>query len=319
MAAERPDGFEEELVVRLGARARAVAGSPPLAALREAGRRRARSRLVARSVAGAAVLALGVGALAGWGGGTSGAVRGSAQVVGGGSLSPSPGTGTRPPAPGTSPGSVTSSSAADTAGPLLVCPTGPASLRLPTWEQVASATTSSRPPSGPPSGLPSGPPSGPPPVSSTTPPHPPSAVTGTSGGPDGRDPVTVAADIRRLGAEKYPDHYFGVCEGLLDDRVYVMRVPGSDLDAVVLGAVSHSGVTITFVDVPGSRRHYLALARRITVEDGGYWAERGVSIAGVTVSEDGAGVLVHTPQYATAKADVLARYGPEVIEVRPRG
>ncbi|MER7772631.1 hypothetical protein [Kitasatospora sp. NPDC096140] len=315
MAAEHPDGFEEELVVRLGARAGSVAGSPPLPQLREAGRRRARSRLVVRSVAGAAVFALGVGALAQWGGSTTGAVRGSAQVVGGGSLSPSPGTGSRPPVPQASPGSP-SSSAPDTGGPLLLCQGGPASLRLPTWDQVtASGTTSSRPPSSGPSGLPSGPP----PVSSTTtPPYVPSAGASTSGGPDALDldPIRVAADIRRVGADKYPDHWFGVCE-TLDRQVYVMRVPGSDLDAVVSAAVSHHGVTINFVDVPGSRRHYLALARRITVDDGGYWAARGVTVSGVTISEDGTGVLVHTPQFAAVRADVMARYGSEVIEVRP--
>ncbi|MFE6053441.1 hypothetical protein ACFQ6N_22025 [Kitasatospora sp. NPDC056446] len=301
------DRFEEELVVRLGTRARAVGGSPPLAELRRAGRRRARSRLVLRSVAGAAVFALGVGALAQWGGNGTGAVRGSAQVVGGGSLSPSPGTGSRPPVPHVSPGR-SSSSAADTAGPLLVCPSGPASLRLPTWEEaVASATTSSLPPSGPPPGLP------------TTPPAVPSTGASTSGGPDDPDPVRVAADIRRLGAEKYPDHYFGVCDDLMTHQVYVMRAPGSDLDPVLLDTVRHPGVRIGFVDVPGSRKHYQALVRRITVEDGGYWAARGVTIPEVRISEDGAGVVVYTEQAAAVKADVLARYGSEVIEVRPTG
>ncbi|MER7673527.1 hypothetical protein ABTY61_34405 [Kitasatospora sp. NPDC096128] len=57
------DEFEEELAVRLGTRAAGVAGSPPLAELREAGRRRARRRGVTRAVTAVAVLAVGAGVL----------------------------------------------------------------------------------------------------------------------------------------------------------------------------------------------------------------------------------------------------------------
>ncbi|MGW2372714.1 hypothetical protein [Kitasatospora sp. NPDC001683] len=69
MSAE--DEFEEELSVRLGVRAAGIGGSPPLAELREAGRRRARRQRVLRAVTAVAVLAVGAGVLTQLGGGGS--------------------------------------------------------------------------------------------------------------------------------------------------------------------------------------------------------------------------------------------------------
>ncbi|MER5348722.1 hypothetical protein ABT093_00055 [Kitasatospora sp. NPDC002551] len=299
------DAFERELVVRLGARAEAVGGSPPLALLREAGRRRTRQRFAAQSVAGVAVLALGLGVVTQLGGG------GGAGAVGPAGLSPTgvrssdlggvpvPSAGTGRPFSGPPLGSP-SSSGPDHLGPLSGCAQGPASLRLVRWTEMNTPTPSDWTP--------------PPARSPITSPEPSSS---TSGGQVNRHVVEVQWDVRQFVAASYPDQYFGTCIDLLTAELWVLRVPGSDLDQKVLEAVPHFGVTIHFTDVASSRRHFVELAARIKETDRDFWAARGVTVQEVRVSEDGTGVSVSTDQADAARADMLARYGAEVIEVRP--
>ncbi|MFB7475499.1 hypothetical protein [Kitasatospora sp. NPDC056184] len=302
------DAFERELVVRLGARAEAVGGSPPLALLREAGRRRTRQRFAAQSAAGVAVLALGLGVVTQLGGGGGAGAAGPAGPAGlsptrvrssdlGGVPVPSAGAGRLSSGlPTASP----SSSGPDLLGPLSGCPEGPASLRLLRWAEMNSPTPSDWTP--------------PPPRSPITSPEPSSS---TSGGQVNRHVGEVQFDVRQLVATEYPDQYFGTCVDLLTAELWVLRVPGGDLDRKVLDTVPHFGVTIRFTDVPSPRRHFVELAARIKETDRDYWAARGVTVQDVRISEDGTGVSVSTGQADAARADVLARYGAEVIEVRP--
>ncbi|GAA1415540.1 hypothetical protein GCM10009639_69650 [Kitasatospora putterlickiae] len=127
----------------------------------------------------------------------------------------------------------------------------------------------------------------------------------------------MQADIRRLGATAHPDQYFGTCGDLLTGEVWVLRVPGGGFDQAVLDGVPHFGVTLHFQDVAAPREHFVELATRITETDRDYWAAKGVTIREVRVAEDGTGVSVSTDQADAARADILARYGAEVIEVRP--
>ncbi|WP_405005917.1 hypothetical protein OHV13_18595 [Kitasatospora purpeofusca] len=267
--------FEDELVVRLGARAQGVGGSPPLAELRAAGRRRARRGTALRVAAGAAVLAVGVGALTQLGTG------------GGGGLPGPSGDG--------------ESESASVNSLYEVCPFGPGSLRLYTWEQQHSLAPT-------------------PPRTNTYPPELVSPRPGMTSSMEqaNRNTRAVADAIRRFGAQRYPDHWFGACADQVTRTVYVMRAPGSDLDTVLPQSVPHAGVGIEFVKVVGSRRFFETLVARIEVEDAAYWAQRGVTISGVRISEDGAGVVVETEQATAARADIVARYGDLVIEVRPR-
>ncbi|MFJ3790329.1 hypothetical protein [Kitasatospora sp. NPDC090091] len=131
MAVDDTDGFEEELVVRLGEQAEAVSGAAaPLAELRRAGERRARRTVAVRVAAGAAVLAVGVGGLSQLGGGGgAGAGLAPAGVASSG------------------PGSTDPFGSED--GPVLACTQGPTSLRTPGWVGPSSG------PSGGPSGAPS--------------------------------------------------------------------------------------------------------------------------------------------------------------------
>ncbi|MFE6870009.1 hypothetical protein ACFVFS_26070 [Kitasatospora sp. NPDC057692] len=299
------DAFERELVVRLGARAEAVGGSPPLALLREAGRRRTRQRFAAQSVAGVAVLALGLAVVTQLGGG------GGAGAVGPAGLNPTgvrssdlggvpvPSAGTGRPFPGL-PELSPSSSGPDYLGPLASCAEGPASLRLLRWDEMHSATPSNWTP--------------PPPRSPAMSPEPSSS---TSGGQVNRHVGEVQFDVRRFVAMQYPEQYLGTCIDLLTAELWVLRVPGGDLDQKVLDTVRHFGVTIHFTDVPSSRRHFVELAARIKDTDRDYWAARGVTVQEVRISEDGTGVSVSTDQADAARADIVARYGAEVIEVRP--
>ncbi|MFD4910334.1 hypothetical protein [Kitasatospora purpeofusca] len=266
--------FEDELVVRLGARAQEVGGSPPLAELRAAGRRRVRRGSALRVAAGAVVLAVGVGALT--------------QLGTGGGGGP------------TVPSGAGESESASVNSLYEVCPFGPGSLRLYTWEQQHSlAPTPSR--------------------TNTYPPELVSPRPGTSASQEqaNRETRAVADAIRRFGAQRYPDQWFGACTDQVTRTVYVMRTPGSDLDTVLPQSVPHPGVVVEFVEAVGSRRFFEALAVRIEVEDAAFWAQRGVKISGVRISEDGAGVVVETEQATTARADIVARYGDLVIEVRP--
>ncbi|MFD8323976.1 hypothetical protein [Kitasatospora purpeofusca] len=302
------DRFEDELVVRLGARAGHVDGGPPLSELRRAGRRRARRRLVVRSATAAAVLALGIGTVAQFGGPAdgTGAVGpvGRLPTAGGttkpatGVVSPFPSRPSWPPTSGSP-----SSSGPDYLGGLSICPEGPASLRLVRWADMTATPSNWSPP----------------PPRSTPPTRSPDPSSSTSGGRPNRHAVDVQSEIRTVAAANYPDQYFGTCVDLLTNELWVQRVPGGDLDQQVLAAVPHLGVTVRFADVPASRRHYLELMTRIWETDRDYWAARGVTVREVRLAEDGAGVSVVTEQAEVARAEIVARYGAEVIEVRPVG
>ncbi|MFJ8433674.1 hypothetical protein ACIQ9P_20475 [Kitasatospora sp. NPDC094019] len=296
------DRFEQELVVRLGARAGGVGGvggGPPLAELRRAGRRRARRRLVVRAGTAAAVLALGTGMVAQFGGRAD-----SAGAVGPAGTVPTARTGL--PVPSVSPwipGRPTtvspSASESPALGLLLTCPEGPASLRLIRWAEMMTPTPSDWSPPPPRS------------VPSTGSPGPSSSTD--------RHAVEVQSEVRAFVAANYPDQYFGTCVDLLTNELWVLRVPGGDLDLRVPEAVPHPGVTLRFADMSASRRHYLELMTRIKETDRDYWGARGVTVRDVRLSEDGTGVSVVTDQAAAAGAEMLARYGAEVIEVRPVG
>ncbi|MEV0193930.1 hypothetical protein AB0I39_36105 [Kitasatospora purpeofusca] len=309
------DRFERELAVRLGARAGRVDGGPPLSELRRAGRRRARRRLVVRSGTAAAVLALGTGMVAQFGGPADGA--GAVGPVGllptgGGTTEPAAGVvspfPSRPLPPSSRPSwpptfGPPSSSGPDYLGMLSNCPEGPASLRLVRWADMTPTPSNWSPP--------------PPRTTPATGSPEPSSSTG--GGRTDRHVVDVQSDIRAVAAANYPDQYFGTCVDLLTNELWVQRVPGGDLDQRVQAAVPHPGVTIRFADVPASRRHYVELTTRIKETDRDYWAARGVTVREVRIAEDGAGVSVVTDQADAARAEIVARYGAEVIEVRPVG
>ncbi|MER7756834.1 hypothetical protein [Kitasatospora sp. NPDC097643] len=343
MAAEGQDGFEEELVVRLGARAGAVDARPPLAGLREAGRRRARRLTVVRGVAAAAALALGVGALTqlGGGGGTAEAAHPVGIPTGGpGATSPSSG-----PWGGGGVGRL-----------VLSCTNGPTALRTPgfhpptarpTWTGTPSWLASGLPSSGfPPSGLPSsgGPSSGLPSsggpftgVPSGLPSSgvPSSGMTFTGGtlprtGPTSfsgspsplseaqlrhQEVVREANSVAAAG-DHFPDVYFGTCFDSATATVYLIRLPGTGLDAAATQALGdRPSVRLQFVDAVGSRTELQALADRIRA-DSGSWQAKGVEIRFVSVANDGAGVVVDCPQWESAGAEIKARYGPKVVEVR---
>ncbi|WP_395294628.1 hypothetical protein ACF9IK_14530 [Kitasatospora hibisci] len=378
MAVEETDGFEEELVVRLGEQAEAVSGAAaPLAELRRAGERRARRTVALRVAAGAAVLAVGVGGLTQLGGGGGG----GAGLAPAGAASSGPGA-TDPFGP--------------EEGPVLACTQGPTSLRTPGWGGPSGAPSSGAPSSGVPSsgvpssgvpssgvpstgvpfpGVPSSGPGGSPssgvpsagPSSSGGPftggpstgaaatwtglpvPTHPTASTGPTGGPStggatggpaGGTPSSglpspsapvgggglmdtpagrAAQDIRTLGAQHYPDQYFGVCvdAGAGAGTVYVLRVPGGGFDQAVRDSVRNALVTVAFRDAAGSRRQAREVLQRITA-DAEYWRARGQQLLG-TLAGDGAGVLVYVTDAAKARDEVVARYGPLVVEVRQLG
>ncbi|MFJ4673705.1 hypothetical protein [Kitasatospora purpeofusca] len=309
------DRFERELVVRLGARAGRVDGGPPLSELRRAGRRRARRRLVVRSGAAAAVLALGTGTVAQFGGpaDSAKAVEPAGLLpIGGGTTEPATGVVSSFPSralPSSSrPSWLPTSGSPSSSGPDYLgapsnCPEGPASLRLVRWADMTSTPSTWSPP----------------PPRTTPPTRSPDPSSSTSGGRSNRHVVDVQSDIRRVAAANYPDQYFGTCVDLLTNELWVLRVPGGDLDQQVPAAVPHLGVTVHFADVPASRRHYLELMTRIKETDRDYWAARGVTVREVRLAEDGAGVSVVTDQADAARAEIEARYGAEVVEVRPVG
>ncbi|MFJ6619320.1 hypothetical protein ACIQOW_17280 [Kitasatospora sp. NPDC091335] len=119
-----------------------------------------------------------------------------------------------------------------------------------------------------------------------------------------------------MAMTNYPDHYSGVCVSARTNTVYVMRVPGSDLDAnVTRMATGWPLLKVTFADVQASENQLRALVDRIKA-DTTEWQAKGVAINGLTIAPNGAGVVVETPQWQTAEADIKARYGPLVAEVR---
>jgi hypothetical protein len=313
MAAERPDGFEEELVVRLGARAGSVGGSAPLAALREAGRRRGRRRTALRGTAAVLVLAAGVAVLSQLGGGGHGPEL-------------------RPPAGEAGPGP--GLSAWNEAGPVLGC-AGPTSLRTPGLHQHPTSPPSAPPTGRPSSGFPTaGSPSSGFPTSvlpsTGSPTAGPSSSGPSSSGPSSSgSPSPLSADqlsrldlarageaVDKVASAGYRDHYFGSCRDSATDTLYVMRVPGSGLDAAAAAAVAAwPSVKLRFSDAVASRDELQALASRIQ-GDRAYWESEGVEVRFVSVGGDGAGVVVDTPQWESAEARIKARYGPLVAEVR---
>ncbi|MGW3044700.1 hypothetical protein ACWC9T_32740 [Kitasatospora sp. NPDC001159] len=297
MSAE--DGFEEELVVRLGARAAEVGGSPPLAELREAGRRRARRQGVVRGVTAVAALAVGAGVLTQLGGGGSGV--GSAVGAAGTGL-PS--------------ASATRGWGRDDVSPLFACTEGPTSLRTPGVHFHPSLPSSGVSSSGvPSSGAPS---SG---VSSSGAPASGPASSGSPSAPSSAqlqrlDLERTAEAVGRMATTSYRDHYFGLCFEDDTSTVHVMRVPGSNLDTAVARMMAdRPALKVRFVDAVASLDDQKALAARID-GDRAYWRSKGVEIQFVAVANDGAGLVVDTPQWASAGAEVKARYGPLVVEVR---
>ncbi|MFH9350592.1 hypothetical protein [Kitasatospora sp. NPDC017646] len=297
------DGFEEELSVRLGARAAGIGGSPPLAELREAGRRRARRQGAVRAVTAVAVLAVGAGALTQLGGGGSpGSATGPAalRTV----VAPSAGAGT----PG--------SRGADADGlvkTVLGCQSGPTSLRTPGGGGATGAPySSSRVPSsgGPSTGL--------------TPPA--GSAPRTTGAPSSLSPeqssqaelARAGEAVEKLAREHYADDYFATCRDASTRTLYVMRVHGTGLDAAVTHLVAEwPGVKLEFRDAAAGYPRQLALAEQIRSEAGDWAATYGVHIRSVQIANDGAGLIVGTPQAESARKELLAQYGGLVVEVRP--
>ncbi|MFH8379407.1 hypothetical protein ACH4E7_00455 [Kitasatospora sp. NPDC018058] len=114
----------------------------------------------------------------------------------------------------------------------------------------------------------------------------------------------------------FREHYFGTCRDAGTNTLYVMRVPGSDLDVAATRAVAdRPWVKLQFVDAAGSRDQLMAFAARIRA-DTGEWRSKGVEIEAVTLAVDGTGVVVDTPQWASAGAEIKAKYGSLVAEVR---
>ncbi|MFI9362665.1 hypothetical protein ACIG5E_16675 [Kitasatospora sp. NPDC053057] len=250
MSAE--DGFEEELTVRLGARAAGIGGSPPLAELREAGRRRARRQGVVRAVTAVAVLAVGAGALT--------------QLGGGGGA----GSGTGPAgAPIVKP-SVTQSR------------TSSSSRGAETDERVKTVLSCQSGPSSAPASYQQG----------------------------RADLVAAGQAVERMARQEYGDHYFATCLDTAAATLVVMRSPGpTGLDAAVSRAVSQwPEVKPRFVAAP-SYPSQLTLAKEIRAEAGDWAASKGVYIAWVEIALDGKGVIVHTPEPETARAEIVREYG----------
>ncbi|MFI6443350.1 hypothetical protein [Kitasatospora sp. NPDC050543] len=123
--------------------------------------------------------------------------------------------------------------------------------------------------------------------------------------------------VDRLGRENYADQYFGACADTAGHVLHVLRVPGGDFDAAAARAAARPGVElrIAFVDAVGSRKALVTLQTRIEAEAESYWRSRGVEIARVSVNNDGSGLRVDTAQAATARDQLVARYGPQVSEV----
>lgn len=303
MSAERPDGFEEELVARLGARAGSVGGTPPLAALREAGRRRLRRRAAVRGVAAVTLLAAGTGVL------------GQVGQPGGGA------DGARQPVGTPTAGSAAGSAPWWSAGPVNGCSAGPSSLRTPGfYPPVRSSGTPASGTSGPggtggPSALLAQPgmPGMPPPQ--VTPAEPRAWF------PFDPDLYRASRDIADLAVGPYRDQYFGMCSDEAAHTLYVMRTFGAgDFERAVRERVSSAKVRIEFRDAAGSRVALDALAARIAADAPTYWKSRGVTVVGVAVCTDGAGVRVDVAQPADGvRAEFTDRYGPLVAEVVHRG
>ncbi|MFJ2188776.1 hypothetical protein ACIOJE_12595 [Kitasatospora sp. NPDC087861] len=319
--------FEEELAGRLAERAAWIGGSAPLAELHAAGRRRARRQRAVRGAAAVAVLAVGAGALTQLGGG-SGDSRTGPAGAGVSLVSPTPG-------------------ATRSVAVILECANGPTGWRTLGLHQHGKQVLSDSPspggltPSGTPSpgfpspGFPSPgffssgvPSSGGPSTSGPSTDHPPSGDPSSwptsSGSPSPLSYATTAqSDLERAGQAieymamaSYRDHYFGTCRDTSTNTLYVMRVPGSGLDAAAASTLTDwPAVKLQFAVAASSRDELSAFGARIRA-DREDWRAKGVEIEAVTVAIDGAGVVVDTPQWQTAAAQIEAKYGPQVAEVR---
>ncbi|MEV7022529.1 hypothetical protein [Kitasatospora sp. NPDC093558] len=308
------DGFEEELARRLGARAATVGGSPPLAALKAAGQRRARRQGAARGVTAVAVLAVGAGALTQLGGGGTSSADGVSSLPGGASTG---GAGASPSA-----GRTWSRSGAMIFG----CNAGPSSLRTPGLHfhptelpstplstpssvlsslAASSGRTTSSGPATPASTI----------RSSTTVPGSPTPLSPVQSMQ--ADLIRASEAVDRMASADHRDRYFGICEDPQTGTLYVMRVPGSgDLDAAVARVLADwPALKLRFTDAAGSSDELRGLVNRI-YEDRAYWEGKGVQLQMVGAANDGSGVVVDTPQWETAGAEIKAKYGPRVVEVR---
>ncbi|MBV6698725.1 hypothetical protein [Kitasatospora aureofaciens] len=297
------DEFEEELAIRLGTRAAGVGGSPPLAELREAGRRRARRRGVVRAVTAVAVLAVGAGVLTQLGGG-SGTGRTGVAGVG----VPSPGS----PSPLTGAARLRGAESDELVKTVLACQSGPSSLRTPGGGGMTGLPSASS--SGlPSSGLPSGPP-----TSARFTPTMTGAPSSLSSDQAGQaDLVHAGEAVEKMAREQYADHYFSTCQDASTHTLYVMRNPGSGLDAAVTRTVADwPGVKLEFRAAAGYPQQ-LRLAKEIRAEAGDWAATKGVHIRSVQIANDGAGVIVETPQADTAREELVRHFGRLVVEVRP--
>ncbi|MFJ9847274.1 hypothetical protein ACIRYZ_43995 [Kitasatospora sp. NPDC101155] len=309
--------FEEELAGRLAEHAVWVGGSAPLAELHAAGRRRARRQRALRGAAAVAVLAVGAGALTQLGSG-SGDSRTSPAGAGVSLVSPTPG-------------------ATRSVAVILKCANGPAGWRTLGLHQHGKQVLSDSPSPG---GLTSsGAPSPGVPSSGFPSSGFPSSGVPSSGGPSSDDPsswptlsgspsplsyaTTAQSDLERAGQAieymamaSYRDHYFGTCRDTSTNTLYMMRVPGSGLDAAAASMLTDwPAVKLQFAVAAGSRDELSAFGARIRA-DREDWRAKGVEIEAVTVAIDGAGVVVDTPQWQTAAAQIEAKYGPQVAEVR---
>ncbi|WP_030240300.1 hypothetical protein [Streptomyces sp. NRRL S-350] len=300
MSAE--DGFEEELAIRLGTRAEGVGGSPPLAELREAGRRRARRQGVVRAVTAVAVLAVGAGVLTQLGDGPGP----SPTSVAGRGLAPagSPSAGTASPTTVADPSRGAGSD--ELVKTVLACQSGPSSLRTPGGDGTSGLPSSSS------SGLPSGPP-----TSARSTPTMTGALSSSSAPQRQADLALAGEAVEKMAREQYPEHYFATCRDASTQTLYVMRSPGTDLDAAVARTVTDwPGVKLEFRATPGYPQ-LLRLAKSIRAEGGDWAATKGVHIQSVQIASDGAGVIIETPQADTARADLIKEFGHLVVEVRP--
>lgn len=146
----------------------------------------------------------------------------------------------------------------------------------------------------------------------------PSALPTTSASDDLADTALEQAGlaIEDLGMADYRDRYFGTCRDRTTGTLHVMRVPGSGLDAAAArAAAGWPTVKVAFTDAAGSREQLMAFLNRIRA-DTEEWRSKGVEIEGLTLALDGSGVVVDTPQWESAAADIKTKYGPLVAEVR---
>ncbi|MFJ9845396.1 sigma factor [Kitasatospora sp. NPDC101155] len=124
------------------------------------------------------------------------------------------------------------------------------------------------------------------------------------------DLVLAGQAVERLARQDYGDHYFATCRDAAEDTLVVMRNPGpTGLDAAATQATAQwPAVKLRFVAAP-SYPMQLRLAQEIRAEAGDWAATKGVLIAWVEIAVDGKGVIVHTPQAESARAELVKHFG----------